>query len=182
MNRYLSHLPDFFSKIAEFRALGTICDSSLEALYDAFSSVGDGLFADTAQKDWLCRHEDFCGVKTNVGKTLEERRFHLLTVTNGELPYTMKTLKEKLSYFLDEKDYVLVCDPVECSLTVTIGVEAESAYGDICEMLRRIVPANMALNVRQQYKTYGEITALGYTNEEMSAYTHDEYRRGLYVQ
>lgn len=178
MKKYLSYLPEFFSGVAEFRALGEVFDRALGEAEGLIDEIKSGIFIDSASGEWLSRHEALCSVKTKYGESDEERRFRLMTVTNSELPYTMNNLKEKLRFLLGSDDFSVECDSMNCTLTVTVGIESQSSYDQVSEMLREIVPANMALYVIQQYRMYSEVTSLGYTHEKMAEYSYKDHREG----
>lgn len=178
MKKYLTYLPEFFSRINEFRAIASVVDCFIEEAYEEYEKIKNGLFIETASGEWLTRHEKFYSIMTKANESDEERRFRLMTVATGELPYTMTTLKQKLNRLTGDDLFEISCDPSECTLTVKIGLEAENAYELISEMLRQTVPANILLTVIQQYKTYGEVNGSGHTHAEMSGKTYGELRRG----
>lgn len=178
MKKYLSYLPLIFSEINEFRALAEVIDSFIAEAYEKLALAEKGVFIDSATGEWLSRHEDFYSIPTKKGEGDEERRFRIMTVINGELPYTMKNLKQKLRLLAGENNFEIECDAVNSTLTVTVGIEAQNSYNQVAEMLRRIVPANMALTVIQQFKTYSEVSALERTYSGMNVGTHEDYRRG----
>lgn len=147
---YLSYLPPIFSEIREFCAIGDVVDTFIAAAYEDVGGMLDGFFVNTAKGEWLKRHEKQYGVMPKSSETEDERRFRLMTMTAGELPFTMRNLKRKLDVLCGKNGYSVVADAGACSLSVSVSLSSEEKAGLLYDMLRRITPANLTLTIKNK--------------------------------
>ncbi len=147
---YLTYLPPIFSEIREFRALGRVIDSFIGEAYEDINGMITGFFVNTAEGEWLHRHEKQYGVMPKSSETEDERRFRLMTMTAGELPFTMRNLKRKLAVLCGEGNYTATADASKCTLKVTVSLQSEEKAALLYDMLRRITPANLTLTIENK--------------------------------
>lgn len=125
-------------------------DTFISAAYEDVSGMLEGFFMNTAKGDWLKRHEKQYGVMPKSSETEDERRFRLMTMTAGELPFTMRNLKRKLAVLCGEGNYTATTDAAKCSLAVTVSLPSEEKAELLYDMLRRITPANLTLTIENK--------------------------------
>lgn len=105
---------------------------------------------------------------------LEERRRAVLLRLNEQLPFTMARLRELLAVSLPEGEYLLTLDPAAYTLHVFLELSAKNCAPALRELLQRVVPANLRLDLQLLYNTYGRIK--GYTHRQLAALRHWEIR------
>lgn len=144
---FLSYLPPIFRNIREFAAIGQVVDEFIRRAYSDIEAMCSGLFIESATGEWLARHEKCYEIIPRATESEDERRFRLLTLSAGELPYTVYNLKRKLDTLCGADNYTLVLDPASCTFSITLSLGSETSAELIGDMLRRIVPANLSLSI-----------------------------------
>lgn len=106
--------------------------------------------------------------------SLEERRRAVLLRLNEQLPFTMRRLRELLAASLPPGEYVLTLDAAAYTLHVFLELSAKGCAPALRELLQRVVPANLLLDLQLLYNTYGKI--YGYTHQQLAALRHFDIR------
>lgn len=145
---YLSYLPPVFGNIKEFRAIADVVDSFISEAYADIASMSAGFFIESASGEWLTRHERCYGIIPRSTESEEERRFRLLTIGAGELPYTLPSLERMLDSLAGKDAYTVNADAESCTLDVTLLIDSEARRELIGDMLRRQAPANLYLTIK----------------------------------
>ena len=106
--------------------------------------------------------------------SLAERRHAVLLRLNEQLPFTMTRLRELLAASLPEGEYILTLDSAAYTLHVFLELSAKGCAPALRELLQRVLPANLQLDLQLLYKTYGRIAV--YTHQQLAALRHREIR------
>ena len=85
----------------------------------------------------------------------------------------LSVLEEQLKRMCGENGYKVILSADKYLLNVKLALSNENNYQDVCEMLRRVVPANMIISVRM-FNTHEILSH--YTHAQLSAYTHKQVR------
>ncbi len=144
---YLSYLPPIFGNIKEFRAIADVIDSFISIAYADVEDMSAGFFIESATGEWLSRHERCYGIIPRSSESEDERRFRLLTLAAGELPYTLLSLERMLDSLAGKNAYTVSADAESCTLDVTLLIDSESKRELVGDMLRRQAPANLSLTI-----------------------------------
>ena len=143
---YLDYLPEVFSDIREFAAIGAVVDEFIAEAYETLAEAKRGLFAASASGEWLAHHESLCGVIPRGGESEDERRVRLGVVYSLWAPYTASALRSRLSALCGEGNYEVYVDAASCTLSVAVACD-DVLYDDICAMVDRIAPCNLTVRM-----------------------------------
>lgn len=106
--------------------------------------------------------------------SLAERRRAVLLRLNEQLPFTISRLRQLLAANLPEGEYVLTLDTAAYTLHVFLELSSKAYAPALRELLRRVVPANLLLDLQLLFNTHGRLA--GYTHRELAALRHWEMR------
>lgn len=115
----------------------------------------------------LAVYEKELGLKTDVSKTLDDRR----SLIKSKLRGTGKIGAAQIKVVADSYSN----GDVEVTLDNGIHIEFSSIYGvpsnmaDLKKIIREIAPAHLEINYVFRYHTYEEMAATGLTYEELTA-------------
>lgn len=124
------------------------------------------------------RWEAILGLLPAAGNTLEERRFRISTWLNRQAPFTMHVLRQQLAMLCGESGYTAELDAARYLLTVRLALESKSNYDAVSDMLERIVPANIVVDLDLMYNTHRMVGR--FTHVELAAYTHEQLRNEVF--
>lgn len=173
--RYLiDYLPPFMRDFHEMKHIMATEQHEIDALWEASKKVLSDQFVSTATEDGISRHERILGIVPKGTRTLDDRRFAVLTRMNEQLPYTLPSLKHKLENLCGKDGYSVECDVKNFILKVRIALTARNNYDAVCEMLKKVVPANMVIDVSLMYNQHKKFVS--YTHEQLKAFTHYQLR------
>ena len=167
--KLISHLPYTLAAVPEYAALCETVEEELTLLREQIEAVRRELVISTAQEAGLSAWEATLAL-SGVG-SVPERRAAILSRVTLARPYTVSALHERLCALVGEHGYTLDVDGG--TVTVTVSLEARSAFSAVCTMLRETLPANVALSVTVKLTRNRE---LNLSHETLSAYTHDMIR------
>lgn len=160
---------DFPAVIEGIKDIKAIYDMNekINPIRDAENLESD-LFVGTATIRGIIRRERLFGIRPNDTDSLEERRYRLLVEENNQIPYTMRTLRKKLSVLCGENGYRLFCE--KDRLTVKVELSRKNMFDDACRMLENIVPLNISLHVGLLYNQYKTLRGITYRGLEKHTY------------
>ena len=184
----LKHLPERWRSLKEVIA---ICDSdvkpvgdrvehTLPHLWDCMDAELNNSFIlpyedkDGADEYACYRWESILGIIAPDDMTLRDRQFNIYTKLYQSTPYTYNRLEDMLSEFVEPTNYTMTRDVSSKTIEVKISLKSRFMAESVAELLDRIVPADMILNVIIIYTTYNDISQ--YTHNELSVYTNDEIK------
>lgn len=171
----IDYLPEFLKNIREYKAILTdAVQPEVVELNDAIDNAMNDQFIQDATENGVSRWEKMLKIVPRATQSLDDRKFVILTRMNEQLPYTMTSLKQRLETLCGKNGYVVSLDANNFLLTVRIALTAQNAYKSVCEMLEKVVPANMVIDVSLLYNKNEQLSV--YTHEQLSAYTHEELR------
>lgn len=179
--KLIEYLPEFLRDIREYDAILTLAiEPKVIDLFQGTEGAMNEQFIDTASEYGVVRWERMLGIVPKSGQTLENRKFTIKTRINEQPPYTLRALKQKIEALCEDKDdYSVEVDVDKFILKVRIALTSRSAYNDVCELVERIAPMNLILDISlmyNQHKMYNNI----YTHGQLTAYTHHELRERVF--
>ena len=169
----IEYLPLYMREFAEIK---TIMDTEQVVIGNAWSHADNVLndqFVVDATDEGLKRLESILGITPKANYTIDERRFHILTRLNEQLPYTMGTLNVALTSLCGPDGYTLKLDPNKYILVIKLALDNESNIEAVSALLEKMLPANIMKNV-VLFNTH--FTLSDFTHEQLAKYTHKELR------
>ncbi|MCM1297521.1 MAG: YmfQ family protein [Muribaculaceae bacterium] len=135
-------------------------------------------YIDTATITGISRWEKILDLKPDIlNETIEQRRQRIKAKLLGRMPFTVRTLKQRLSSILQDIPYELRIDYNRYYLNIRIISEMpidEYYYHQIEEALTVMLPANMTALVELRFKEHQEVKPYGH--RYLRFYTHKEIR------
>lgn len=173
----IEYIPHIIRDVQEYKAL--LIDGEqpqITLLWNGLENALNDQFISDATEYGIKRWEKILGIYPKATATLEERKFTVLARINEELPFTMTMLKAKLEILCgaEGEGYVVSLIPDEYKLIVKVALVAVSNYQDVADLLDRIVPANMIIELSIIYNRYSVLA--NFTHGHLAAYTHYQLR------
>ena len=175
----IEYLPPMLQTIREFKALIDAEQPEASDLWDALDDVLDDQFINDATANGVSRWEKILTIAPKGGSTLPERKLQILARLNEELPYTFAKLKNQLEALCGVDGYSVVLSNSTYTLTVRVGLTAKDSFDAVDNLLDRVIPANILIDVSLEYNTHQTLSAL--THAQLAAYTHDELRSEVLI-
>jgi hypothetical protein len=174
--RLIDYIPHIIRDVREYKAILTDGeDTEIESLWASLDDALKDQFIMDSTEYGVSRWERLLKITPKATATLDERKFTILTKINEQIPFTITTLKEQLISLCGGEENVLVdLDANAYHLRVLIAVAAKSMYEDIGLFLRRIVPANLTIEMGYLYNRHMDFRP--FTHGEMGGYTHEQLR------
>ncbi len=172
--KLIGYCPQMLQEFQEFQAIADTEQKEIDGLWESQYGVLDDQFAATASERGVMRWEKILGYTPKSTSSLQERRFLILTRLAEELPYTMGMLRQQLDALCGKGGYTVRLINEEYLVVVRVALTAKGNYGDVADLLRRVFPANMVLDLSLLYNQHGTVGQL--THGQIKAYTHDQLR------
>jgi len=154
----LDYLPAVLRDVREYRALAHTEDVELALAWSRLGAALADQFVLTATEHGVARWEDILGIVPKGTYNLDERKFAILTRLNEQLPYTYRMLERILTELCGADGYSIGLEGYE--LDVRIMIKAKNNFADVESMLRRVCPANLAVNVSIEYMQWFKLKGL----------------------
>lgn len=167
----IDYYPPEIQKIREIRAICQIFQPELRNAADEITGIAKGHATETASSEYLDKLEEVYGIKNREGDGIDERRQRIKARMNWSLPpYTLRSLKQRLTAICGADQYTLNMDYEKLILFVGVELHVKALYSDVVDLLKRLVPANIQLETTLLFNTHAMLHA--YTHEELKARTH----------
>ncbi len=177
MDRQLiDYLPDLIKQSPIFNEITEAEQPEFALLWSKLDETLKNSFVDTAEESGVIRYEEILNLAPKPTDTLDDRRFRILARLNEKLPYTEKTLNERLTLLCGNGGYTLNLDYNNYYVEVKVGLNVTEQFNAVKSFLTRVSPANLVLDVKIRYRTHGELGDM--THTALAAYTHSELREG----
>ncbi|MBR5270430.1 MAG: hypothetical protein IKU21_08010 [Anaerotignum sp.] len=166
-NRYEMYLPDAMRELQEFQKLGMAESVILEEEAAAKEMLADNQWILTAHRNGLLRLAKMMHFLEAENLDTEELREEILSRWSSRSPYTAFHLQDWLDDCLGEGNYQMKVRYDRYELQLVLELCAKEKKGFLQKHLRRIIPANLSLNVDLNTNTYGKLKVI--THGQMKA-------------
>lgn len=163
--------------LAEMREIIKAVDAELDNVRTEQARILNNFFIQTADETAISRYEKMLGILPKASETLNDRRFRLLTLYKGDLPYTYLALKHELEDIVGAENLEMTLDPAACTLEVYIGLAVRSQYDTVYDIVKKMLPANIALTYSLKYNQHG--TLAKHTHAQLAELTHYQLRNQI---
>lgn len=158
IRQLIDYLPPVIRNVREYQAIMNDGEQGeVSALWDAVDAAFNDQFINSATLNGVERWENILGIKPKGTDTLDARKFRILSRLNEQLPYTLPVLKSILQSLCGEDGYSVEVQNELYTLKVKIALVAKSNFDDVDVLLRRVVPANMIIELELKYNTWGTL-------------------------
>lgn len=172
--RLTDYLPDILKPVRELKAACAGQQGALEQVWAAAEAALDDQFIRDAAEHGIARRERLLGILPKGTDTLEDRRFRVRARMNETLPYTLPALREMLAALCGDEGYTAELGRGDYTLTVRVALAAKSNYGDVAELLERVTPVNLAIDLSLMYNRHETLSR--FTHAQLAAHTYEELR------
>ena len=170
----MDYLPPVLRNVLEFRYLNAAVQNAYDAFRLKLQEVFENQFYMEAGLPGIKRYERILGITQKATDSLDDRRFRIKLRFNEQLPFTYRALERKLYALCGEGGYELTLVPEAYKLIVRVALTRREAMNDVRDMLDRIVPANMIIDLSLLYNSHDMFR--GKTHDELHEYTHEQLR------
>ena len=175
-NRLLiEYLPEYLRYVREFKQTMSAEQPEFVLLSTALERFLDNQFITTATEYGVARWEKILGITPKGDATLDARKFTILARINEQLPFTMRVLERMLAQLCGADGFWVELDANAYKLTVKVALEAENNFADVGLLLKRIVPANLVVDLLLLFNTHMYVGQ--FTHEDLRRFTHEQIRR-----
>lgn len=175
MDRKLeNYLPQFLREVREIKSIIGTEQLELEAAWKYAEGILPEFFLDDMTVYGVERWESILEIIPKTAETLEERRMRIKTKLKKDLPYTKRNLEAKIASLCGSTDYSVVCDSNNYTIKVRIPLTDKISMEEIGQLLERIVPANMVVDLSLMYNQHQLLS--GYTYGQLGVYSHQQLR------
>lgn len=170
----LEYIPPVYSDIQEFKQLSKAYNIECERLAEYLKSIHDNYFIDTLNEYGCSRWEEILNLKANASYPIEDRRFAIKVKRLGQRPYSYSKLVEMLTSLVGADGFKLNLDTSRNHLKCMIALGEKRQIGAVKDLLEKIVPLNISLEVDLLYNTHADLEK--FTHADMESYTHTDLR------
>lgn len=172
--KLIDYLPPIIKEIREIKAIMEAQQPEMVKIWQAYDDALSDQFIESATEYGVKRWEKILKIIPKATDNLNARKFTILARINEQLPFTMITLRNTLKSLCGEDGFTLTLNHENYTLYVQVELVAKSNYTDVGDMLDRVVPANMVINISLKYNQ--QTTLAKFTHGQLQQWTHDQLR------
>ena len=161
-NRYSRYLPDTVNDLQEFQKLAEIEGSVLEEEVAAKEELENNQWIMTAERSGLLRLAKMMDLLGAEMMETEALREEILFRWNSRSPYTHFHLLDWLDGCCGVGTYQVNLERENYRLQVVLELSVKEKKDFLEKHLRKIIPANLLLEVDLNVNTYGDLEVLTY--------------------
>lgn len=174
MRPLINYLPSYLRDYKELKEIFNTEQPEINSLWNLCSDAMDNQFINSSKEYGISRWEKMLGIIPKPSETLEERKFRILIYLNEQIPFTISSLNQQLTRLCGVDGYTLELFNDEYRLKVRINLNNKNNYNAALELLERVIPANLLLDIDLLYNQYEKLKK--YTHGQLRPYTHDQLR------
>ena len=159
-NRYLYYLPNTVRELQEFQKLSEIEGIVLSEAVLAKDAVVNNQWILTAEKSGLLRLARMMGLHGAEVMETERLREEILFRWNSRSPYTLFHLQDWLDGCLGADSYTVKVQQEKYLMQLVLELWVKEKKEFLEKHLRRIIPANLMLEVKLNANTYGKLQVM----------------------
>lgn len=166
--------PRHIAEIREFKEIAKAYDYLLNQAAADIQKVFDNEFLETLDAGGCLMHEHILGITANTLDSIEDRRNRIKGYYASDLPYTEKKLDRVLRTMCGKDGFTMIVDSPEYQVDIQIRLNSMNLVTNVYEIARKMIPANMVLNVNIIYNVHQRF--LGFCHADLAYYTHRQLR------
>ena len=159
-NRYLYYLPNTVRELQEFQKLSEIEGTILAEASMEKDAVVNNQWILTAEKSGLLRLARMMGLHGAEAMETERLREEILFRWNSRSPYTLFHLQDWLDGCVGVGGYTVKVQQEQYLLQLVLELCVKEKKAFLEKHLRKIIPANLMLEVKLNVNTYGKLQVM----------------------
>lgn len=169
-----NYIPKILQEFKEFKTIANTENLEIKLLWEALEDLFNDQFVNDATETGVKRWESILKIVPKGTDSLDFRKFRIITRLNERLPYTYRLLDQQLTTLCGKDGYYLELKNKEYTLIVKLALTAKSNFDDVGNLLDRIVPANIVIDLTLLYNQQSTLSK--YTHKQLGQYTHNKLR------
>lgn len=146
--KLIEYLPARLRSYYEYEHLCSACDTEAERIWQEIQNYLDSQFVDSATEESLTRWELLAGLPVGHGLSVTDRRRRLHGKIAQSDKISLAYVELRLRQMLGDSGLVsLGIDLPSRTITAVINLTVPDAQGETTRLLRRLIPAHLALSV-----------------------------------
>lgn len=167
----IKYLPEFMRKVDCMRKITNAEQPEFDELNIGIDNIQKEMFIETASEIGVERFENIYGIE-NIGREdIDFRKYRLMLKIMGS---EHVSLSERLDKLIGTGNYTINFYSDDMRLQVRITVENKRYVQETFELLDRIIPCNIVLDVGVLYASHKMLGK--YTHGELAAYKYSELK------
>lgn len=167
-----TYWPEVVGSTYEFNAIAEAENPEINALWIVWDDVMKDQFVDSLTINGIKRWEKNLKITPYADDTLADRRYRIKVRLNETLPYTYRTVYRILENLCGKDGFTFEVKHNIYTVVVRIALIVKKMFDAVVDLLRRILPANMVLDIELMYNTWEHVHE--YTWERAYACTWEE--------
>lgn len=159
MDRQLiDYLPSVVAEIKDYQELLKTEQVEIENLWNTLEQALNNQFIESTDEKGISRYELMLDIKPKATDDLELRQFRVLSRYNEQLPYTYFKMVEQLQALCGENGVKV--ELTGLNLLVKVELTAKEKVSEVRELLYRMIPANVVVDVQLLYNQWQMVQGL----------------------
>lgn len=175
----IDYIPQVLKDVREYKNVMEVEQPEIVNLWSELENALKDNFINDATQNGVLRLEKILKIVPKASDTLDIRKFRILARFNEQLPYTFRTLQERLTTLCGKYGYTLELKNDIYTLKVRIELIVKGQYDAVDNLLRRITPANLIIDLDLRYNQH--LTLAKFTHAQLAAYTHKQLKEEVIV-
>lgn len=175
----IDYIPQVLKDVREYKHVMEVEQPEIVSLWGELENALKDNFINDATQNGVLRLEKILKIVPKASDTLDIRKFRILARFNEQLPYTFRTLQERLTTLCGKDGYTLELKNDIYTLKVRIELIVKGQYDAVDDLLRRITPANLIIDLDLRYNQH--LTLAKFTHAQLAAYTHKQLKEEVIV-
>lgn len=165
---YMSYLPEYLCRIREIKAIGEAVDNLISVVEEMNDKVLEESLILTARGQGIKMWEEIFSLRS-IG-TVEERRNMVLSMFTDGVPITLRKLQEILNMICGNRKVRAEYGTEPYTAVITVSPSAWIYKKAVEELVKRVMPANIAYEIVPAYNTHRDLGAK--THAQLGGYRH----------
>ncbi len=162
-NNLIEYLPPYMVKFKEMQQIMSTEDKELDKIDTAVQSVLNNAFIKDCDENGIKVYEKLLKITPNRSESLESRKARVSLRWNDRIPYTLKTLLNRINGLCGVNNYDLDADWENYYFQLTVHLELFSEVKTLETILDEMLPLNISYDVSNviECKPYGNVYTAG---------------------
>lgn len=161
------YCPDVMKDVLEFQELPKMINPEFDLIREAQERKLRNQYIFSCDEEGITDYEKRMKITPLPTATLEDRQMSVFVAWNSSTPFTERKLISMLDALLGRDYYTLTITLNEYRVHVLLQLEVKGLKKTVEDLLDKIVPENMVLEVQLRGNTYGNLKEWGYTYGEL---------------
>lgn len=172
MDRQLiDYLPEILKKYAEFKEMAKVEQPQVEELWDNIDRLLLEAFVQDESEIGASKWEHIMNIEPFDTDTLEIRNLRIHGRMLEDVPYTYRFLQNQMETLCGADGYTMTLINDNFILKVRVSLKHKKLIREVDNMVERITPLNLILDVDLAYNTHRMLRDYKLTHRQLKNYT-----------